>query len=671
MASGQWEVVGADRKKKNVNGSSVSEKKGGDVNKPEKVVLKPREAARSLQKFKLNMNKNEDEDDHFFVKEDTHPPASSKSQKSKKTTPSKPKTLKDAITRLNLSELQGLLKTLRSQFNNDPIIWLKDLASFLNVRLNPSTPVDSAYRQEPGHAPPLEYVSLPVREFLVRVVQNCSLDVLSQFHRHCFTCMLHEAMRGLPVHGFATFIQVLGNVCRDACVVYSKDYIGLREMYDNHPRPGLTYVWLLSQTITTAASAKHSAAAVTMWVEGLLPLVSSKQYSALVAQCGRDMLSRMDSQCQAAVAAITARENGTSRQQDGTPKRPVVVTCKQLLQLLDVAYCPTTQVPRNINKQLGDIFNKFKVLCCSSSESSAVFQQVMPRLLPSCSPVMAQQISSACAACLQSSDAKCWNIWQQMLPKHTLQSAKLLKLISSDDSTVAVLASPFSQSTLASFERTCSEGPQDAARKELGRELQRVKVGVATSLVRRQQKQQKRGTGSGPGLLRRLTKRVMLALLLLAVVGGSCVFLHDRKATFEDSLMGQLAAKAGVVPQTLNVIEKVATLTRTAIKSSVSCSERLRVTVQPYLSVMQGRAADASAWVGEKYPSVVSSVSEAAGRAAEAGQAAWGAVKPQLLRLVDRAGELLSSENISGLAAAVSNFTAQLVGSDKPSTTKS
>lgn len=82
-------------------------------------------------------------------------------------------TLTLLFIQLNLSELQSLLKVLRSQFNKDPLIWLKDLASFLNVRLNPSTPVDSAYRQEPGHAPPLEYVSLPVREVSLKMAHTC------------------------------------------------------------------------------------------------------------------------------------------------------------------------------------------------------------------------------------------------------------------------------------------------------------------------------------------------------------------------------------------------------------------------------------------------------------------------------------------------------------------
>lgn len=45
------------------------------------------------------MNKDEDEDDQFFVKLDTHPSVS-KNQKSKKSAPAKPKTLKDAITKV-------------------------------------------------------------------------------------------------------------------------------------------------------------------------------------------------------------------------------------------------------------------------------------------------------------------------------------------------------------------------------------------------------------------------------------------------------------------------------------------------------------------------------------------------------------------------------------------
>lgn len=83
------------------------------------------------------------------------------------------------ILQLNLTELQGLCKTLQGQFCSDPVVWLKDLASFLNLRLNPTTPVDSAYRQEQSAAAPLDYVSIPIREvgfftlYMTSKLKNC------------------------------------------------------------------------------------------------------------------------------------------------------------------------------------------------------------------------------------------------------------------------------------------------------------------------------------------------------------------------------------------------------------------------------------------------------------------------------------------------------------------
>ena len=68
------------------------------------------------------------------------------------------------MLQINLSEMQALSKTLRKQFSDNPVVWLKDLASFLNVKLNPTTVVDAAYRQEGGHNAPLEFMPLPIRE---------------------------------------------------------------------------------------------------------------------------------------------------------------------------------------------------------------------------------------------------------------------------------------------------------------------------------------------------------------------------------------------------------------------------------------------------------------------------------------------------------------------------
>ena len=74
--------------------------------------------------------------------------------------------MRDSILprQLNLSELQSLLKILKTQFPDNHLVWLKDLVSFLNVRINPSTPVDSAYRQDSIKDAPLGYLSKPIKQ---------------------------------------------------------------------------------------------------------------------------------------------------------------------------------------------------------------------------------------------------------------------------------------------------------------------------------------------------------------------------------------------------------------------------------------------------------------------------------------------------------------------------
>lgn len=53
---------------------------------------------------------------------------------------------------------------------------------------------------------------LCVFQFLFQLLKDCSEAILADFYRHCYTCMLQEISRGLPVHGFAIFIQV--SICQ-------------------------------------------------------------------------------------------------------------------------------------------------------------------------------------------------------------------------------------------------------------------------------------------------------------------------------------------------------------------------------------------------------------------------------------------------------------------------
>lgn len=54
------------------------------------------------------------------------------------------------LLQLNVGQMQNLLDVVKSRFHDSPLIWLKDLASYLNVRINPIHAPDPAFR---GHPP--------------------------------------------------------------------------------------------------------------------------------------------------------------------------------------------------------------------------------------------------------------------------------------------------------------------------------------------------------------------------------------------------------------------------------------------------------------------------------------------------------------------------------------
>lgn len=320
-------------------------------------------------------------------------------------------------------------------------------------------------------------------------------------------------------------------------------------MYETHPRPGLTYVWLLNNTIDTVAKAKLYPAAVNMWIEGLLPLVTSKQYSAMVAQCGKDLARSMDSN----VNAISKKGKT-----DGTaPKRTkakVAVSSRQLIALLEVTYAPSTQIPRNINKQLIDTFSKLKTVCCSSAEGIACFKQLLPRLVPSCSPGMAQQIASVCEASLQS-DTECWQVWLSMLPKHLTHSSKLLRLMGGNDHYSGVFATDAGQSALKAFDQISASRMMDNTQaRDLNRELKRIEGSV--TVKRNKERQNPKGRSSS--FIWRLLRLVFWLGIVFSIVGYTAVYLHSQEKQFQSTTVGKLAAKYGATEQTKKVIKSIA-----------------------------------------------------------------------------------------------------------------
>ena len=316
-------------------------------------------------------------------------------------------------------------------------------------------------------------------------------------------------------------------------------------------------------------------------MNGLFPLLGGKHYSALVAQCGKEMVNKMDSLvANSKATSLQKKQNGAavavgSKQQSIKKNTTqVAVTAEQLLLLMDTTFASKTQIPRPIIKQLVDIFNKLKVVCTlptisgSAKESCSLLQKILPKVSSTGTPTLNHQLASLFSLCLANSDA-CLSAWSAMLRRHLLQSAKILKLMAAEEESIKILAFPSTKKALQAMQQTTAcLMADDSHAREFNKEVKRVLAALPVS-----------GKGKGSSGTKGLGKRrqglttfglmfraLFWGIVLTASIGYYCVSLDNNKQHFGKSWLGKIAASAGVEGQALGTVHSLAVLTNSTAK---------------------------------------------------------------------------------------------------------
>nr|XP_053642488.1 transmembrane protein 214-B-like [Cherax quadricarinatus] len=174
-------------------------------------------------------------------------PKKKKTEKKTNSGPHQPGTVEEAICRLNVGEMQNLLDVVMSRFQESPLIWLKDLASYLNVRVNPIHQPDPAFRGHPTSFP-ASLLRSDVKMLLIKTLSTCNDNVLAAFHKHCLTSMVHEQVKGLGVAGYKVFIQILSIDHAHVGMVNLPYYCDLRNSIQNQTPACLSLLWAVGQS---------------------------------------------------------------------------------------------------------------------------------------------------------------------------------------------------------------------------------------------------------------------------------------------------------------------------------------------------------------------------------------------------------------------------------------
>lgn len=466
------------------------------------------------------------------------------------------RTLEEALAALDLSELQKELDKSMSLFPENPSVWLKDMASCLNYKLQ-APKNDPTLSQHP-HDYPYCLASKELRA-IIRSLLSKAGGVLELFFDHCLYTMLQELDKtpGESLHGYRICIQVLLVDKPKVATANLPKYLELLRSHQGQPAKCLTLMWALGQ-----AGVADLAEGLKVWLGIMLPVLGLKALSPF---------------------AITYLDRLLMMHPNLT-KGFGLIGPKDFFPLLDFAFVPNNSLPPSLQEQLQQLYPQLKVLAFGAKPEStlhAYFPSFLSRTSTGCPAGMRKELLSCLAECLSLSPLS-FGIWRQLYPKHLSQSSLLLNhLLETWDNTPKKVRKGL-QETVHSFQVANEEL---AAKGPSGAEDVASCQAACKGLLRKMK-------GRGPPWPR-------LALVLLVFTAG--FLMHDVRThgSFQASVSARLLRSSGILPASQQAWSKVSQLSVEGYSwlgaQAPGCSTRLASALGPSLELAWAGAREVAA----------------------------------------------------------------------------
>ncbi|XP_012869247.1 PREDICTED: transmembrane protein 214 isoform X1 [Dipodomys ordii] len=480
------------------------------------------------------------------------------------------RSLEEAMKALDVAALQKELDKSQSVFTGNPSIWLKDLASYLNYKLQ--APRNEPTLSQHTHDYPYSLVSPELRG-IIRGLLTKAAGSLELFFDHCLFTMLQELDKtpGESLHGYRICIQAILQDRPKIATANLAKFLELLRSHQSRPTKCLTIMWAMGQ-----AGFSSLTEGLKVWLGIMLPVLGIKSLSPFaIAYLDRLFLMHPN-----------------------LTKGFGVIGPKDLFPLLDFAYMPNNSLTPSLQEQLCQLYPRLKVLAFGAKPESTLhtyFPSFLSRATPSCPAGMKKELLSSLTQCL-TVDPLSTSVWRQLYPKHLSQSSLLLEHLLRTWEQIPKKVRKSLQETIQSFKLTNQEllnkGNPHAVTCEA----------ACKGLL-------EQARGPQPPWTR------LLLLLLVFAVGLLCHDLWSHRS-FQASLSGQLLQSSGVVPAGQQVCTKLYSYSLQGYswleETLPACSSYLLTMLQPSLqlawahtnatlSFLSAHCASHLSWFGDSF----------------------------------------------------------------------
>ncbi|KAG9467557.1 hypothetical protein GDO78_014694, partial [Eleutherodactylus coqui] len=311
--------------------------------------------------------------------------------------PKKHASLEEALRALDLAELQREMEKSQNMFPENPQIWLKDLAGYLNEKLQ--TPKDEPVPTHRSHDYPYCAVSKELKG-VIRSLLVKAPSMLEMFVEHCIFSMVQELDKTTAsesVHGYRICIQAVLLDKPKAVTFNLKKYLEMLRDQQNRPVRCLAMMWVVGQP-----GYADLTEGLKVWLGLMLPVLGIKALSPY---------------------AITYLERLLLLHSNLT-KGFGMIGPKDFFPLLDFAFMPNNSLSASQQEQLRDLYPRLKVLAFGATPESTLhtyFPSFLSRATPNCPGVMKKELLHSLSECLRL-DPLSFSVWRQLYTKHLSQS---------------------------------------------------------------------------------------------------------------------------------------------------------------------------------------------------------------------------------------------------------
>ncbi|XP_029659643.1 transmembrane protein 214-A-like [Formica exsecta] len=310
-----------------------------------------------------------------------------------------PKTIKDALNAISVQELNELLTTAQIRFPEAPLLWLKELDAFLNIKI-PISKEDTIFSGKPKDYP-LSLVPKAISSIFEQAVEMAGQQTIQIFYENTLTAMATDMVKGIPVIGHKIFLQLLAHLNPEMTAANISKLISVRNSYENRKNIGLSLLWAWSQ-----AGKKNLAVGLKIWHEIMSPMLETKSYSSYVVQILNDLVF------------------GHNNVHD--------LSLDLYLDIIMDTYSQRFQniQPANLGKEISMSIDKLRSILFRNKDISytKLFEMLMGKVSQKSDPNYRHELVKALADCLVT-EPLCFTIWSSIYTKHLYQSSLLLAYI--------------------------------------------------------------------------------------------------------------------------------------------------------------------------------------------------------------------------------------------------